>query len=159
MVGYRVGGCRLRRSYHASFIALMWNNRGGEAAGLHRCGKKCSKKRFYVTSDSSCGTPYTSWDTTTVSKTSPMIAMGCNKAQGLKENPSVGSEPPKATRVRDEATQGRAHILAHPVPQRGDPASSSFIFESRPGGFLHAPPCELASSRPRFLCGLTGKEA
>jgi hypothetical protein len=58
-VGYRAGGCRLRRSYHASFIAPMWNNRGGEAAGLHICGKKCSKKQFYATSDSSCGTPYT----------------------------------------------------------------------------------------------------
>jgi hypothetical protein len=38
--------------------------------------------------------------------------------------------------------------LAHPVPHRGDPTSSSFISESRPGDFLHAPSCGLASNRP-----------
>jgi hypothetical protein len=36
--------------------------------------------------------------------------------------------------------------LAHLKPHRGDPTSSSFIFESRPRGFLHAPPCGLAPS-------------
>jgi hypothetical protein len=36
-------------------------------------------------------------------------------------------------------------------PHRRDPASSSFISESQPGGFLHAPPlCGLASSHPSF---------
>jgi hypothetical protein len=34
MVGYCAGGCRLRRSYHTSFIAPQCNNGGGEAAGL-----------------------------------------------------------------------------------------------------------------------------
>jgi hypothetical protein len=29
--------------------------------------------------------------------------------------------------------------MAHPEPHRGDPAPSSFLFESRLGGFLHAP--------------------
>jgi hypothetical protein len=32
-----------------------------------------------------------------------------------------------------------ANILAQAVPHRGDPASSSFISESRPRGFLHTP--------------------
>jgi hypothetical protein len=42
--GYRVGGCRLRRSYHVSFIAPQCNSQGGEAVGLvvglHRRGEK-----------------------------------------------------------------------------------------------------------------------
>jgi hypothetical protein len=40
--------------------------------------------------------------------------------------------------------------LAHPGPHRGDPASSSFVYESWTGGFLHAPLCGLASSCPSF---------
>jgi hypothetical protein len=40
MVGYRVGRCRMRGSYHASFIAPRCNNQGGKVAGLRRHGKK-----------------------------------------------------------------------------------------------------------------------
>jgi hypothetical protein len=39
-VGGRTGKCRLCRSNHASFIAPRCNNRGGKAAGLHKCGIK-----------------------------------------------------------------------------------------------------------------------
>jgi hypothetical protein len=39
MVGCHAGRGRLRRSYHANFIALWCNNRGGEAAGIRRHGK------------------------------------------------------------------------------------------------------------------------
>jgi hypothetical protein len=39
-VRYHVERCRLRKSYHASFIAPRCNNRGGEVAGLRRRGKK-----------------------------------------------------------------------------------------------------------------------
>jgi hypothetical protein len=46
-----------------------------------------------------------------------MIAMGSAKAQGLMVKAVYGSEPPRATRVRDEMTQRMANILAHPVPQ------------------------------------------
>jgi hypothetical protein len=74
----------------------------------------------------------------TVSKTGPIIAVGSTKAQGLKAKPINESEPPRATRVRDEATQRMANILMHPVPHRSDPASSSFISVSRSRGFLHA---------------------
>jgi hypothetical protein len=35
----------------------------------------------------------------------PTIVVGSAKAQGSKANPPVRSKPPKATRVRDEATQ------------------------------------------------------
>jgi hypothetical protein len=66
----------------------------------------------------------------------PMIAVGSAKAQGSKVKPINGSKPP---RVRDDATQKMGNILAHLVLHGGDPASSSFIFESRPGGFLHIP--------------------
>jgi hypothetical protein len=38
----------------------------------------------------------------------------------------------------------------HLGPHRWDLTSSSFVSESRPGGFLHAPSCGLASSRPGF---------
>jgi hypothetical protein len=40
MVGDRAGRGRLCRSDHASFIAMMCNNRGGKAAGLHKRSKK-----------------------------------------------------------------------------------------------------------------------
>jgi hypothetical protein len=39
-MGYRAGRCKLRRSYHASFIALHCKNRGGEAARLCRHDEK-----------------------------------------------------------------------------------------------------------------------
>jgi hypothetical protein len=74
-----------------------------------------------------------------VSKMGPITAVASANAQGLKTKPVNGSEPPRATRVRDEATQRMVNIVTHPVPHRGDPMSSSLVSESRPGGFLHAP--------------------
>jgi hypothetical protein len=97
-------------------------------------------------------------NTAIVSEIGPMIAVGFAKAQDSKAEPINGSDPPTATRARDEATQRMANILAHPVPHQGDPASSSFISESRFGGSLHAL-CGLASSHLGFLRGLPGKEA
>jgi hypothetical protein len=44
------------------------------------------------------------------------------------------------------ANHGSTHLELH----RGDPASSSFISESQPGGLLHAPLRGLALSRPSF---------
>jgi hypothetical protein len=76
---------------------------------------------------------------TTVSKMGPTIVMGSMNAQGSKAGPVDGSEPPSATRARDEATQRMTNIVAQPVPHRGDLASSSFVSESRLEGFLHAP--------------------
>jgi hypothetical protein len=74
-----------------------------------------------------------------VSKMGPTIAVGSAKAQGSKAKLVDRSEPPRATRARDEATQRMANILVHPAPHRGDLASSSFVSESRLGVFLHAP--------------------
>jgi hypothetical protein len=53
---------------------------------------------------------------TIVSEMGPTIAMGSTKAQGSKAKPVYGSEPPRATSVRDEATQRMANILVHLVP-------------------------------------------
>jgi hypothetical protein len=75
----------------------------------------------------------------TVSKMGPMIAVGSAKAQASKPKPINGSDPPRATRARDEATKRMVNILAQPVHHQGDMASSSFVLESRLGGFLHAP--------------------
>jgi hypothetical protein len=55
----------------------------------------------------------------TVSKIGPMIVMGSAKAQGSKVKLIGELEPPRATRVRDEATQRVANILAHPGPVEG----------------------------------------
>jgi hypothetical protein len=76
---------------------------------------------------------------TTVLEMGLTIAMGYAKAEGSKVKPVYGSEPPGAIRARDEETQRMANILVHPAPHRGDPAFSSFVLESRLGGFLNAP--------------------
>jgi hypothetical protein len=75
----------------------------------------------------------------TIYETVPIIAVVSSKAQGLKVKPIDESEPPRATRVRDEATQRMVNILAHPVPHHGDPTSTSFISKSTLRGFLHTP--------------------
>jgi hypothetical protein len=78
-------------------------------------------------------------NTATVFKIGPTIVVGSAKAQGSKAKHVYGSQPPRETRVRDKATQRMTNILVHSVPHRGDPASSSSVFESRLGGFLNAP--------------------
>jgi hypothetical protein len=78
-------------------------------------------------------------DMATVYEMSPMIAVMSAKAQGSKVKPVKGSEPTRATRARDKATQRMTNILAHLVPHQGDPTSSSFVSECRLGGFLHSP--------------------
>jgi hypothetical protein len=94
-------------------------------------------------------------NTAIVSETGPMIDVGSTKAQGSKAKPVNGSEPPKTTRARDEATQRMANILAHSVPHRGDLTSSSFVSEFRLRGFLHVP---LWAARSGFLHGLPRKD-
>jgi hypothetical protein len=84
--------CRLRRSDHANFIAPRCNNRGGKAVGLRRHGKKAQYKWFYASSDSLYDTPFTSWDTTTISKMGPTITVGSAKAQGSKAKPAKSGQ-------------------------------------------------------------------
>jgi hypothetical protein len=50
--------------------------------------------------------PSTPRDTKAVSKIGHMITVGLPKFRVRRQNPSDESEPPRATRVRDEATQG-----------------------------------------------------
>jgi hypothetical protein len=76
---------------------------------------------------------------TIISETGPTIAVGSAKAQGSNAKTVYGSEPPRATRARDEVTQMMTNILAYPMTHRGDSVSSCFVSESKSGGFLHAP--------------------
>jgi hypothetical protein len=94
--------------------------------------------------------PSTSWDTTTISKMGPMIAEGPTNALGSKVKPTnrVKAIQSKQSRAQSETRSGsKWHFLR---PHRGDPTPSSFVSESRPGGFLHAAPCGLAPSHPGF---------
>jgi hypothetical protein len=68
-----------------------------------------------------------------------------------RRNPQVGSKLLRANRARDKATQGVATSWHFLGPHRGDTVPSSFVSESQSGGFLHAPPCGLAPSRPIFF--------
>jgi hypothetical protein len=78
-------------------------------------------------------------NTTTVSETGPIIAVGSVKAQGSKVKPVDGSEPPRATRAMDEVTQRMANIFGAPgAPSRGL-GILQLVSESRLGGFLDAP--------------------
>jgi hypothetical protein len=130
---------RLRRSYQASFIAPRCNSQGGEPARLCRHSKKRSEKNFthHLTHLMTC--PIHHGNTSTISEMGPTIVVGFTKAQSSKTRPVYGSKLPRATRARDEVTQMMANILAHLVPHQGDPTPSSFVFESRSRGFLHAP--------------------
>jgi hypothetical protein len=92
----------------------------------------------------------TTWDMIIVSQMDHMITEGPAKLRVLRQNPSVRSAPTKANRARGKATQMVASSWHFLEPHRGDPTSSSFISEFRSGGFLHAPPCGMASSPPGF---------
>jgi hypothetical protein len=80
----------------ASFIVPRCNNQGDKEARLYKHGKKAQLKESYASSNSSYDMPYTSWDTTTISKTDPTIAVGSAKAEGLKAKPTdSGQSCPK----------------------------------------------------------------
>jgi hypothetical protein len=101
--------------------------------------KRCSKNDFICHSTPCMTRPIRRGNMATVSEMGLMIVVGSTKAQGSKAKLVYDSELPRATRVRDKAIQRIANILAHPMPHRGDPTSSTLAFESRLGGFLHAP--------------------
>jgi hypothetical protein len=88
---------------------------------------------------------------TIISQTGPIIAEGPAKLSVLRQNPPVGSAPPIANRARDKATQRVASIWHFLEPHREDPTSTSLVSGSQSGGFLHTPPCGLASSHQGFL--------
>jgi hypothetical protein len=64
------------------------------------------KNDLYTSTDSSHDAPYTSWEYgQAIFKMGPTIAVGNVKAHGSKVKPVNGSEPPRTTRAKDEATQ------------------------------------------------------
>jgi hypothetical protein len=71
---------------------------------------------------------------------------GPTTAWGLNAEPAnwVNDTPSEQSEGRSDIKGGKQ--LVHPGPHRGDPACSNFSSESWPGGFLHAPPCGVASS-------------
>jgi hypothetical protein len=81
--------------------------------------KRRSKNEFTSHANSSHDTPSTSRDTSTVSKMGPMIVEGPATLWVLRQNPPVRSEPYRATRARDEATQRVAIIWRIQGPIEG----------------------------------------
>jgi hypothetical protein len=71
---------------------------------------------FTRPSYSSHTTPSTMQDMAIISKMGPTTAVGLLKLMVLRQNPPVGSAPPRANRAMDKATQ-----------------------KDYPGGFLHSP--------------------
>jgi hypothetical protein len=79
-----------------------------------------------------------------------MIVVGSTKAQGSKVKPASRVRAAQSNQSEGQSDTNGGQQLAHPEPHRGDQTSSNFISESRSGGFLHAPLCELALSHPGF---------
>jgi hypothetical protein len=103
-----------------------------------------------VSCDSLYEAPSISWDMETVSKMDPTITMGSTQAQDSKAKPASEVRAAQSNQSEGRSDTKYGQQLLHPKPHRGDPAFSTFISESRLGGFLHAPPCGLALSRPGF---------
>jgi hypothetical protein len=121
--------------------------------------KRCCKNDLYTSTDSLHDVPYTSWEySQAVSKMGPMIAVGSVKAQGLKVKHVNGSELPRATRERDEATQSVATSWHIQRPIEGTWYSQA-SYLSLDWKISFTPLCGLASSSPGFLRGLPGEEA
>jgi hypothetical protein len=103
-----------------------------------------------VSLDSSYDSPSSSRDTATIYKIGPTIVVGSAKTQGSKAKPVSRVRATQSNQREEPSDTKCGQQLVHSVPHRGDLASSSFVFESRPGGFLHAPLCGLAPSRLGF---------
>jgi hypothetical protein len=72
------------------------------------------------------------------------------KAYGFMAKPASRVSATQSKQSEGQSDTKVGQQLAHLGPIRGDPTSSSFVSESRSGGFLHAPLCGLASSRLGF---------
>jgi hypothetical protein len=101
--------------------------------------------------------PSTPRDMAIISKMGHMITVGLPMLRVRRRNPLDGSELPKATRARDEATQGVAgswHIRS-PIEGTWRP-QASYLNLGREVSFT--PLCGLALSHPSFPHGLPRKE-
>jgi hypothetical protein len=128
------------------FIAPRCQTQGGKTAGPYRH----SEPMFTRLSNSSCGMPTTSRDMINVSKMGHRTVEGPAKLRVRRQKPPIRLALPGTNRAMDKATQGMANNWHFLGPHRGDLTSSSFVSESRLGGFLPTPPCGLASSRSGF---------
>jgi hypothetical protein len=132
-----------------------------EAKRLDSTGavKRCCRNDLYTSTDSSHDAPYTSREYgQAVFETGPTIDMGSVKAQGSKAKPVNGSEPPRATRARDQTTQRVATSSHIRSPIEGTQCSqASYLSLDQEISFT--PLCGLASNRSGFLRGLPGEEA
>jgi hypothetical protein len=156
--GYHVGRCRLHRSYQTSFIVRGVKIKGAKRMDSTDAVKRRSKNGFYTAGLFKQCSQFIAGIQPTISKMGPMIAVGSAKAQGLKEKPISGSEPTRATRARDEATQRVANIWRTRGPIEGTQCpQASYLSLDWKVSFV--PLCGLASSYSNFLCGLPGKEA
>jgi hypothetical protein len=78
------------------------------------------------------------------------IAEGSTKAQGSKVKSASLVRAAQSNQSNGRSNTKAGQQLVHPEPHQGDPTSSSFISESRPRCFIHAPLCGLASSHLGF---------
>jgi hypothetical protein len=139
----------VRRGDHLLYSHVVSQPRRQSDGPFARCSKRHSKPTFTRLPDSTHDVPTTTvWYMTIISKTGPKIVVGLLELRVLRQNPPVGSALPRPNRAKDKAIQRVTSSWCYLGPHRGDPASSSFVFESRLGGFLHAPLCALASSCP-----------
>jgi hypothetical protein len=66
--------------------------------------KRCGKNDFTRHPTPRTMRPIHHENMATISEIGPMIVVGSTKAQGSKAKPVYRSEPPRATRAREEAT-------------------------------------------------------
>jgi hypothetical protein len=131
-VGYHLRRCRLHKSYHASFIAPQCNNRVGEAARLRRHGKNDFMHHL---------TPHTTHPLypgiqQPYLEHASQLPWGLPKLRVRRKNPPIGSEPPKATRAWDEATQRMANSWHTRSPNEGTrPHQASYLSLDREASF------------------------
>jgi hypothetical protein len=86
----------------------VWVTMEARPRALAKCSKGCSMCLHVPTPCSSHITPSTSRDMETVSKMGHTITVGLPMLKVRRQNPPHGSEPPRSTRAKDEATQGVA---------------------------------------------------
>jgi hypothetical protein len=144
----------VRRSVRVSSRPRGVSNHGGEALA------KCSKGRCICLHApySSRITPSTSRDTTTVSKMGHTVTVCLPMLRVRRQNPPDKLEPPRVTRVRDEATQRVVAIwhIRSPIKGTWRPQASYLSLDWR---VSFTPLYGLTSSRSDFLRGLPGNEA
>jgi hypothetical protein len=66
----------------------------------------------------------------TISKMGPMIVVGFTKAQGSKAKHVEWVRATQSNQSEGQSDTKGGQQLAHPVPHRGDLASSRFVYES-----------------------------